>query len=238
MLGRGGPGVGVPGPLGAFPGAPRSEGRSGPGSGETREVGLCPRGWRRLWAVKRRGRGEGPRKPSAERGVRCGGPRAGPGDSRGRRWRHAGWASLRAGLRPPRTPRAPQLPLVLRAPGWAQWAWAPEASIPGRGDRVWSEWQAPGSLAATRALPAPRPQHVVKPRVFRGSAGGRGGRERALPSRVLPQVLCPSRARGAHFLRRGPLPTWPGVGAQGGGSAHPLGSVLLVELSPRRPADW
>lgn len=48
-------------------------------------------------------------------------------------------------------------------------------------------------------VPLPRPQHVVKPRVFQVSAGGRGGRERALPYYFLPQVLFHSRARRSHF---------------------------------------
>lgn len=42
---REGPGV-VPGPLGAFPGAPLCEGQSGRGSGEAREGGLSPLGCR------------------------------------------------------------------------------------------------------------------------------------------------------------------------------------------------
>lgn len=54
-----------------------------------------------------------------------------------------------------------------------------------------------GFLSVDLELPVllPRPQHVVKPRVFRVSAGGRGGRERALPHYFLPQVLFHSRAR-------------------------------------------
>lgn len=81
---REGTGV-VPGPLGAFPGAPRCEGQSGRGSGEAREGGLSPFGPRSLRPLKRRGLGESSRKPRAERGMRpgIGPPLPGPGGSEG-----------------------------------------------------------------------------------------------------------------------------------------------------------
>lgn len=98
MLMGEGLGAVVPGPLGAFTRAPRSEGRSGRGSGERGEVGLSPHGWRSVWAAKRRGQGEGSPKQRAERGVRPGGPRPGPGDSEGDGGGNIdGRASLRAG---------------------------------------------------------------------------------------------------------------------------------------------
>ena len=58
----------VPGPLGAFPGAPRCEGQSGRRSGEAREGGLFPLGPRSLRPLKRRGLGESSTKPRAEEG--------------------------------------------------------------------------------------------------------------------------------------------------------------------------
>lgn len=103
----------VPGPLGAFPGAPRCEGQSGRGSGEAREGGLSPFGPRSLRPLKRRGLGESSRKPRAERGMRpgIGPPLPGPGGSEGGvggTW--GGWALASRGLHPSQTPRASQLP--------------------------------------------------------------------------------------------------------------------------------
>ena len=109
---REGTGV-VPGPLGAFPGAPRCEGQSGRGSGEAREGRLFPIGPRSLRLLKRRGFGESSTKPRAERGMRpgIGPPLPGPGGSEGGvggTW--VGWGLASRGLHPSQTPRAPQLP--------------------------------------------------------------------------------------------------------------------------------
>lgn len=82
--------------MAAFPGAPRSEGQSGLGSGETAEGTL-------LWLAKSLGfEGkrpcEGSAKWRAETRVRPGGPWSGPGDSEGGGGgKSDGWASLRAG---------------------------------------------------------------------------------------------------------------------------------------------
>lgn len=103
----------VPGPLGAFPGAPRCEGQSGRRSGEVREGGLFPLGPRSLRLLKRRGLGESSTKPRAGRGMRpgIGPPLPGPGGSEGGvggTW--GGWGLASRGLHPLQTPRAPQLP--------------------------------------------------------------------------------------------------------------------------------
>lgn len=84
------------------------------------------------------------------------------------------------------------------------------------------EYRLPVSLGGPgTASPLPRPQHVVKSRVFRVSAGGRGGRERALPHYFLPQVLFQSRARALTLSPK----SAPIHRAQclccSGGSAHP-----------------
>ena len=99
---REGTGV-VPGPLGAFPGAPRCEGQSGRGSGEAREGRLFPIGPRSLRLLKRRGFGESSTKPRAERGMRpgIGPPLPGPGGSEGGvggTW--VGWGLASRGLHP------------------------------------------------------------------------------------------------------------------------------------------
>lgn len=68
--------------------------------------------------------------------------------------------------------------------------------------------------------PLPRPQHVVKPRVFQVSAGGRGGRERALPYYFLPQVLFQSRAGHSHFSPKLAPTRLAQCLCYSGGSAH------------------
>lgn len=88
------------------------------------------------------------------------------------------------------------------APGWGG----------GREVTVFGVVADSGFLSVDLELPVPLPrlQHVVKPRVFRVSAGGRGGRERALPHYFSPQVLFHSRARAlTQASKVGPHPPGP-----------------------------
>lgn len=119
-----------------------------------------------------------------------------------------GWALASRGLHPSQTPRASQLPDGCcghrpRRPSSGRRG--------GRGARVRVVADS-GFLSVDLELPVPSPpQHVVKPRVFRVSAGGRGGRERALPHYFLPQVLFHSRARALTQSQSRPHPTWLSV---------------------------
>lgn len=226
----GGLGVVVPGPLGAFTGAPRSEGRSGRGSGERREVGLSPHGWRSVWAAKRRGQGEGSPKQRAERGVRPGGPRPGPGDSEGDGGGNTdGRASLRAGctlLRPHELLNCLFLSgLSDRCSGH----WPPRPRSRGEGavfGVVAGSQFFPVDLGAA-SPPPPAPSTLSNPGCF-GSlrVGGAGGSEHFLITSC--HRFCSTRAPAAHaFSEVGPHPLGP-VSVLKWPFCSPMGSVPLV----------
>lgn len=180
--------------MGAFPGAPRSEGQSGQGSGETGEGGLFRRLAESLGSEEKR---PGQRLHGAEgraRGETRGGPRPGPGGSEGGGGGSSGgWASLRAGCTLLRPHEFLNCPFLSGLPDGCSGLRPPRPSSEAR-VRVWSSCRLLVLVNLELAAPLPLPQHVVKPPVFRVSAGGRGGREPALPHYFLPQVLFHLRA--------------------------------------------
>lgn len=230
--GRGGAGVAVPGPLGALPGAPRSEGRRGPGGGETAEVGASPHGRRALW-------GPGSEEAGGEGRARGAiGRPPGPGPE-------TGTPRAAAGARAAGPPLARAAPAA--APTSSSNGRLPSGLPPGcRGrrpprPRSWGEGAVPAGLAGSRVfggdvraaspLPAP-PARCQSP----GASGpwrweGRPGASSLLvASGFVPLArppapeLAPSRLAPWRALRwrRGP----------------PTGTRPPRELGPGRPGCW
>ena len=159
----------------------------------------------------------------------------GPGGSEGGAggtW--GGWVLGSRGLHPSQTPRAPQLPDGCfghrpRRPssGWKR-GWG------GRGDPVRSSCRrrVPLGGPGPASPPPPRPQHVVKPRVFRcPPVGGAAGASTS--SLLLAPGFGPLARPGAHSsLHSRPSPTWPSVC-----------SVVALLLAPEKcppsePSIW
>lgn len=222
----------VPGPLGAFPRAPRSEGHSGLGSGETAEGTL-------LCLAKSLGfEGKRPCKGSTklrvESGVRPGGLRSGPGDSEGGGGGKSDrWASLRAGCTFLRPHELLNCPFFFGFPDGCSGHRPPRP-------RSWGRGSAFGVLAGSQfypvvvELPAPltAPSTLSNPGCF-GSlrVGGADRREHFLMTSC--HRFCSTRAHGrSHFLRSRPPPTWPSVSV--------IETVLLTygKCPPSEPSTW
>lgn len=145
----------VPGPLGAFPRAPRSEGHSGLGSGETAEGTL-------LCLAKSLGfEGKRPCKGSTklrvESGVRPGGLRSGPGDSEGGGGGKSDrWASLRAGCTFLRPHELLNCPFFFGFPDGCSGHRPPRPRSWGRGS-AFGCLQAPSSIPWTWSCQPPSP---------------------------------------------------------------------------------
>lgn len=159
----------------------------------------------------------------------------GPGGSEGGAggtW--GGWVLASRGLHPSQTPRAPQLPDGCfghrpRRPrsGWKRGGGGSEVTL-------FVVVADSGFFSVDLELPAPlpRPQHVVKPRVFRcPPVGGAAGASTS--SLLLATGFVPLARPGAHSsLHSRPSPTWPSVC-----------SVVAVLLAPEKcppsePSIW
>lgn len=200
--------------MGAFPGAPRSEGQSGQGSGKTGEGGLFPRLAESLGSEEKR---PGQRLHGEEgraRGETRGGPRPGPGGSEGGGGGSSGgWASLRAGCTLLRPHEFLNCPFLSWLPDGCSGLRPPRPSSEAR-VRVWSSCRLLVLVDLELAAPLPLPPaRCQTPSVFGcPPVGGAGGSQHFLITSC--HRFCSTCAPGrSDFLRSWPSPTWAGVRA-------------------------